>query len=87
MAQGEDHVEVVIELRPEGDRAGVIRWLQEHGLDALPLVVGVLASGGREQFVRAFGVDPRNKLPVPDALREHVTSIAPVPPKDWHAGA
>jgi hypothetical protein len=87
MAQEADHVEVVIELSPDGDRARVIRWLQDHGLDALPLVVGVLAMGEREQFARAFGVDPGDNVPVPDELREHVTSIAPVPSKDWHEGA
>jgi hypothetical protein len=87
MAQEEDHVEVVIELRPDGDRAPVVRWLQDHGLDALPLVVGVLAMGGREQFARAFGADPGANVPVPAELREHVTSISPVPRKDWHEGA
>jgi hypothetical protein len=87
MAQGEDHVELVIELAPDGDRAQVIRWLQEHGLDALPLVVGVLAMGERERLARAFGVDPADDVPVPDALREHVASISPVPRKDWHEGA
>jgi hypothetical protein len=87
MAQEEDHVEVVIELGPQGDRDRVIRWLHDHGLDALPLVVGVLASGDREQFVRAFGVDPRDRMPVPDELREDATSISPVPSKDWHEGA
>jgi hypothetical protein len=87
MAQEADHVEVVFELRPGGDRAQVSRWLQDHGLDALPLVVGVLATGAREQFARAFGVDPGDDIPVPDELREHVTSISPVPRKDWHEGA
>ena len=87
MAQDEDHVEVVIEVGPDGDRTQVIRWLQEHGVDALPLVVGVLATGERGQLVRAFGVGPDDKLPVPEELREHVTSISPVPAKDWHEGA
>ena len=84
MAQEADHVEVVIELGPGGDRDAVSRWLQDHGLDALPLVVGVLATGDRAQFARAFGVEPGDNVPVPDALREHVTSISPVPRKDWH---
>jgi hypothetical protein len=87
MAQEMDHVEVVIELAPDGDRAQVIGWLQEHGLEALPLVVGVLAMGEPGQFARAFGVDPGDDVPVPDELRAHVTSIAPVPVKDWHEGA
>jgi hypothetical protein len=87
MAQDEDHVEMVIEVGPDGDRAQVIRWLQEHGVDALPLVVGVLATGQRGQLARAFGVGPHDTLPVPDELREHVTSISPVPTKDWHEGA
>ena len=87
MAPDSDHVEVVIELAAAGDRAQIIRWLQDHGLDALPLVVGVLAMGQRRQFARAFGVDPGHDVPVPDELREHVTSISPVPAKDWHEGA
>jgi hypothetical protein len=87
MAQEMDHVEVVIELAPDGDRALVIGWLQQHGLEALPLVVGVLATGEPGQFARAFGVDAGVDLPVPDALRTHVASISPVPKKDWHEGA
>jgi hypothetical protein len=87
MAHDEDHVEVVIELTPEGDRAQVTGWLQERGLEALPLVVGVLATGGRERFTRAFGVNPGEPVPVPGPLRRHVTSIAPVPRKEWHEGA
>jgi hypothetical protein len=87
MAQEMDHVEVVIELAPDGDRAQVSRWLQERGLDALPLVVGVLATGERDRFARAFGVEPGHDVPVPDALREHVISVSPVPRKDWHERA
>jgi hypothetical protein len=79
--------EMVIALTPEGDRAQVTRWLRERGLDALPLVVGVLATGERERFARAFGADPAGDVPIPDALREHVTSISPVPHKGWHEGA
>jgi hypothetical protein len=77
----------VIELTPEGDRAQVTRWLQERGLEALPLVVGVLATGARERFTRAFGVEPGAPVPIPEALRRHVTSIAPVARKEWHEGA
>ena len=53
MAQEEDHVEVVIELAPDGDRARVIRWLQDHGLDTLPLVV----AGGLTAANVALAID------------------------------
>jgi hypothetical protein len=86
VTQDEGYLEVVVEVEPGGDRAFVMRWLEEHGFATQPLVVGVLATGSAETFRRAFGADPRGRPPVPSELRGHVASVSVAPAKDWHGG-
>ncbi len=86
MASEQQHVEVAVELRPGADRDAVASWLRQHGLDALPLVVGVLATGDATAVRAAFGAEPRGTLPVPEELCGQVESVAVVPPKRLHEG-
>jgi hypothetical protein len=81
------HVEVAVEVRPGADRGVVANWLRRHGMDAMPLVVGLLATGDATAVRAAFGAEPEGTLPVPDELRAHVQSVAVVPPKRLHEGA
>jgi hypothetical protein len=87
MASEQQHVEVAVELRPGADRDAVANWLRRHALDAMPLVVGLLATGEATAVRAAFGAEPHGTLPVPDELRAHVASVAVVPPKRLHEGA
>jgi hypothetical protein len=87
MASEERHVEVAVEVRPGADRGVVADWLRQHGMDAMPLVVGLLAMGDARAVSTAFGAEPEGTLPVPDELRAHVQSVAVVPPKRLHEGA
>jgi hypothetical protein len=80
----EQHLEVVVELKPGADPVPVVRWLEQHGLATLPLVVGVLAAGTAETFRAAFGAEPTGTMPVPEELSELVASIVVVPPKQLH---
>jgi hypothetical protein len=86
MASAQHHVELALELRPGADRAAVERWLLGHGLDVLPLVSGVLASGESGAARTAFGAEPEGELPVPGELRAHVKSVVAVPPMQLHGG-
>jgi hypothetical protein len=86
MASEQQHVEVVVELRPGADADSVAVWLRRYALDALPLVVGLLATGESAAVRAAFGAEPQGTLPVPAALRAHVASVAVVPPKRLHEG-
>ena len=79
MASEKQHLEVVIELRPGADPGVPATWLRRHGLDAMPLVVGLLATGDAAAVRSAFGTDPEGTLPVPEELHEHVASVAVVP--------
>ena len=45
------HSELIVELRGGAEAAAVENWLRQHGLDVLPLTVGLLASG-EEDAVR-----------------------------------
>ena len=78
---------MVVELKPGADPAPVVRWLHQHGLATLPLVVGMLATGDAEAFRAAFEAEPTGTLPVPEGLDEHVASITVAPPKQMHEGA
>lgn len=77
---GSEHVEVVVALRPAADAGAVVEHLRRHGLTVVPLTAGLLATGDVRAAQAAFGAE----LGVPDALREHVESVAVVPPKRPH---
>jgi hypothetical protein len=80
-----EHLEVLIELRPDGSRERVTSWFEGHGLTALPMVAGILATGDAGTFEAALGSDPREQVRVPEELSEHVSSITPVPPRQMHS--
>ncbi len=67
------HSELIVELQSGADAAAVEKWLRQHGLEVLPLTVGLLASGEEEAV--------RKALTVPDDLRAHVKSVAVAGPK------
>jgi len=87
MASEQQHVEVAVELRPGANPGVVAMWLRRHGLDSMPIVVGLLATGDTTAVRAAFGAEPQGTLPVPEELRAHVESVAVVPPKRLHEGA
>lgn len=74
------HQEVVIALREGADPGVVAAHLRRHGLEVVALTAGLLATGEAGAVDAAFGAELR----VPDALREHVESVAVVPPKRLH---
>jgi hypothetical protein len=86
MAVERQHLEVVVELAPGGDPVAVSAWLHQHGLSALPLTVGLLASGEADTFRAAFRAEPSGALPIPKKLAQHVAAITVVPPKQMHGG-
>ncbi len=86
MPSDEQHVEVAVEVRAGADAEVVADWLREHGLSAMPLVAGLLATGDATVVRSAFGAEPEGALPVPEELRAHVESVAVVPPKKLHEG-
>ena len=82
MGSERQHVEVVVELAPGADAGVVAGWLRQQRLDAVPLVAGLLATGDATAVRSAFGAE----LAVPEELREHVESVALVPPKRLYEG-
>jgi hypothetical protein len=87
MASEQQHLEVVVELRPGADPDHAATWLRQQGLEVLPLVVGFLAAGDAATVAAAFRAEPKGQLPVPDELRAHVESVSIAPPKQLHGGA
>jgi hypothetical protein len=84
MAPEQQHLEVVIVLRPGADANAVAPHLRRHGLEVSALTAGLLATGDVSAVKAAFGAERVDELRVPDALREHVESVAVVPPKRLH---
>ncbi len=80
MAPDQRHLEVVVVLREDADAGVVAAQLRRHGLEVVALTAGLLATGDADAVNAAFGAELR----VPDALREHVESVAVVPPKRLH---
>jgi hypothetical protein len=86
MASEQQHLEVVVELRPGADPDDVASWLRRRSLEVLPIVVGLLATGDAAAVRAAFGTESEGLLRVPDELRAHVGSVSVVPPKQLHRG-
>ena len=86
MASSQQHVELALELCSGADRTAVEQWLRGYGLDVLPLVSGLLATGDAEAARAAFGAEPEGELPVPRELRAYVRSVVAVPPMELHGG-
>ena len=80
----QDHVEIVVELKPGAERSEVERVLRDQGFTTYPLVVGVLATGDAEAARRAFEMEPDGRLKVPDSLAQYVASAQISPPKRMH---
>jgi hypothetical protein len=84
MAPEQQHVEVVIVLRRGADANAVAKYLRQHGLEVSALTAGLLATGDAGAVEAAFGAQRVDDLRVPGALREHIESVALVPPKRLH---
>ena len=50
--------ELIVELRDGADAAAVEKWLRQHGLEVLPLTVGLLASGEELKGAANIGIRP-----------------------------
>jgi len=77
----EGYVEGLLLWSEGGSSLEAARWCSERGLRCLPMRAGLLISGDRDSFERAFAVDlkevePPVSLPVPAELRGIVSSIA-----------
>ena len=60
-------------------------WLTHRNLQPIPMRAGLLATGTRDAFEAAFGIDladatPPVQLEVPQELREAISSIVNTPP-------
>lgn len=74
------YIEAILLWTNQGPSPLAERWLQQHGLDHLPMQAGLLVTGSRAQFEAAFGVDLSQarrpiSLPIPPELRGVVASI------------
>ena len=84
----DDYVEAIAVWGGTGPSDVVQEWLARHGLHSVPMVAGLLITGSRQQFERAFGVELSGigsrsiSLPIPEALKPFVSSIEiPRPPR------
>jgi len=84
----DDFVEVVIEWGPGGPTPLVANWLRERGLQPTPMSSGLLVTGNRAAFSRAFGVDldrdttaGSRAIPIPTAIENDIASVWLPPPR------
>jgi hypothetical protein len=83
----DEYVEAIAVWGEAGPSDVVHEWLARHGLNSVPMVAGLLITGSRQQFERAFQVRLGDfgrrsiSLPIPDDLEPFVSSIEiPKPP-------
>ena len=79
------YVEAIL-TRSKEEMAKVEAWLTDRSLQPIPMRAGLLATGTRDAFEAAFGVDLANATPpvqleVPEELREAISSIVIPPPR------
>jgi hypothetical protein len=75
---------ILTQSREETTR--VEKWLTDRNLQPISMRAGLLATGTRDAFEAAFGVDladamPPVQLEVPQELREAISSIVIPPPR------
>ena len=78
------YVEAILEWRLRGSNAATEDWLVAQGLQFVPMQGGLLVTGGRADFERAFEIDlEQAELPVhleiPVDLGDAVASVT-IPP-------
>jgi hypothetical protein len=83
------YVEAILEWGESGPDAAVEHWLTERGIEWLPMQAGLLLTGSRAAFERAFGVgleqaEPPVRLEVPNDLRKAVASVTIPVPREIH---
>lgn len=82
------HVELLFELTPGSDPAGVETILRGHGLDPLPMKAGFLVSAELDAVQKLLpGVrgTEAGDLPAPAALANSVRSIRFFKPRSLHS--
>ncbi len=86
-----DHLEAMLLWSDAGPDRSADGWLAERGLTVMPMRQGLLATGDRATFEKAFDVDLEGRalpiaLPVPHALRDAVAAISIRRPPAYQKG-
>ncbi len=76
----DEFIEALLVWNQKGANNLVSQWLQQKGLNTIPMKAGLLISGTRDQFEIVFSVNLKDadapiEIPVPVAIQEHVLSI------------
>ena len=88
----DDYLELFLTWASTGEHPTVKSWLENHGLSSRRMTNGLLVSGDRQTFEKAFSVSLQSvrgpyELPIPPELAPHVASlILPRPrsyDRDW----
>ena len=76
----QDFIEAILLWNKDANPDAVVAWLRSDGLNSVPMSSGLLVTGSRTAFEKAFDADLTEtskglSLPVPKAIRSHVASI------------
>ena len=86
----QDYLELVLKLRPDGDRSRVRSYFDDRGLSLMTMASGFLLSGSKDQLAKALQTSsgkltPSADLPVPADLVQDVELITVPRPRSYHA--
>ncbi len=86
-----DYIEAVLIWSETGRSEAAVRWFADHSFTTMSMKAGLLIAGSRACLEEAFNVDlavsePPITLPVPEALRESVSSIIIPKPREYQTG-
>jgi|GEM_PF-2655855 len=85
----DQYLELFLKWNTSGESPEAKAWLESNGLSTMPMKHGLLVTGSRRQIETVFSVSlekvqPPFELPVPDALKPYVESIALPRPRTYH---
>ena len=85
----DEFIELILIWAALGPHAQTREWLEKQGLTVMPMKSGLLITGSQRQIEKVFRVSldnqqPPLRLPVPEELAPHVSSVSWPRPREYH---
>ncbi len=84
----ESYIEAILVWSEKGAATTVNNWFVDKGFQVMPMLNGLLISGGQSEFKKVFRIESVRSeqlivLPIPDELAGHVDRITIAKPRQF----